>query len=315
MALSLFAPAKINLFLAVTGRRPDGFHELISLVAPLQWGDTLTLDPRPGATADTLECSDPEVPADASNLVLKAAAAFRRRGDAATPPVHFHLRKEIPAGAGLGGGSSDAAAALRGLNQLAAHPLSPEDLRACAAETGSDVPLFLENAPVIMRGRGEKVEIISETARADLRGRELLVFKPPFGISTAWAYGRLREQGAQWYLPAAAAENKIASWLAAPTWETLPLENNLEYPAFAKFAALPVFARGIAGTLPTPVPDERQRQRLFCTAGTHQPARRHCGSHPPSLGPCRIDPRDPLGWLRHSGEVGPYPAGSDQRNR
>jgi 4-diphosphocytidyl-2-C-methyl-D-erythritol kinase len=240
MALSLFAPAKINLFLSVTGRRADGFHELISLVAPLQWGDTLTLEPRSGAEGDTLECSDPEVPADGTNLVLKAAVAFRRRGDTGTPPIHFQLRKEIPAGAGLGGGSSDAAAALRGLNQLAAHPLAAEDLRAGAAETGSDVPLFLENAPVIMRGRGEKVAILPEPARAALRGRALLVFKPPFGISTAWAYGRLREQGEQWYVPATAAENKIAAWLAAPAWETLPLENNLEYPAFGKFAALPV---------------------------------------------------------------------------
>jgi 4-diphosphocytidyl-2-C-methyl-D-erythritol kinase len=239
MALSLFAPAKINLFLAVTGRRPDGFHELVSLVAPLQWGDTLTLDPRPGTAADSLECTDPEVPADSSNLVLKAAAAFRRRGSTAAPPIHFHLRKEIPAGAGLGGGSSDAAAALRGLNQLAPRSLGPEDLRACAAEVGSDVPLFLESAPIIMRGRGEKVESLPAAACAALRGRELLVFKPPFGISTAWAYGCLREHGPPWYLPAAPADEKLAAWLSAPAWETLPLENNLEFPAFAKFAALP----------------------------------------------------------------------------
>jgi 4-diphosphocytidyl-2-C-methyl-D-erythritol kinase len=239
MALSLFAPAKINLYLAVTGRRPDGYHELISLVAPVDWGDTLTLDPRPAATADSLECTDPAVPADASNLVLQAAAAFRRRGNAGAPPIHFHLRKEIPAGAGLGGGSSDAAAALRGLNQLAPRPLAPDDLRACAAETGSDVPLFLENAPVIMRGRGEEVAALPAAARAVLRGRELLVFKPPFGISTAWAYGRLREHGPRWYVPAAAAEEKLGAWLSVPAWESLPLENNLEYPAFAKYAALP----------------------------------------------------------------------------
>ncbi|HTB64353.1 MAG TPA: 4-(cytidine 5'-diphospho)-2-C-methyl-D-erythritol kinase [Opitutales bacterium] len=253
MPLSVFAPAKINLFLAITGRRGDGFHELISLVAPLEWGDTLTLDGRPNATADSLECSDPEVPADASNLVLKAAAAYRKRGGSGAPFVHFILKKEIPHGAGLGGGSSDAAAALRGLNQLAPQPLNANDLRACAAEVGSDVPLFLENSAIIMRGRGEVVEVLSNAARDALRGRELIVFKPPFGIATAWAYGRLRERGADWYVPAAAAENTMGAWLGGPTWATLPLENNLEYPAFEKYTALPVL-----------LDELRQRFQLRC---------------------------------------------------
>jgi 4-diphosphocytidyl-2-C-methyl-D-erythritol kinase len=238
--LQLFAPAKINLFLAITGRRADGFHDLISLAAPLEWGDTLSLAPSPGALADTLACDFPGVPVDATNLVLKAAVSFRQRAGAGVPFVHFTLVKDVPAGAGLGGGSSDAATALRGLNQLAAHPLSPADLRACAAEVGSDVALFLDNAPVVMRGRGEQVAALPPASQAALRGRELLVFKPPFGVATAWAYGRLRERGTEWYLPAAAAEQKLSTWLAAPSWETLPLENNLEHPVFEKYAALPV---------------------------------------------------------------------------
>ncbi|HVU39243.1 MAG TPA: 4-(cytidine 5'-diphospho)-2-C-methyl-D-erythritol kinase [Opitutales bacterium] len=242
--LSLFAPAKINLFLAITGRRPDGFHDLISLVVPLQWGDTLILEPRAGAGADTLACDYPGVPVDASNLVLKAAAAFRQRAARAEiPPMHFLLRKAVPAGAGLGGGSSDAAAALLGMNQLAAHPLRPAELRACAAGVGSDVALFIEQAPLVMRGRGEQIELLPAAARAVLANRELLVFKPPFGIATAWAYARLRERGADWYVPADAAEKQLAAWLAAPRWATLPLENNLEFPAFEKYAALPVLLR------------------------------------------------------------------------
>jgi 4-diphosphocytidyl-2-C-methyl-D-erythritol kinase len=236
----VFAPAKINLTLAVTGRRADGFHELISLVGLLDWGDTLWLETRSAAGADTLVCDAPDVPTDAANLVLRAAAAFRRRAGAdAPPPVRFDLRKEIPAGAGLGGGSSDAAAALRGLNQIAARPLSPVALRACAAETGSDVPLFLENRPVVMRGRGERVEALGEKAAAALPGG-VLIFKPPFGVSTAWAYGRLKERGDAWYIPAAEAEARLAAWFAAPAWSNLPLENNLENPVFEKFAALPV---------------------------------------------------------------------------
>jgi 4-diphosphocytidyl-2-C-methyl-D-erythritol kinase len=239
-SLCVFAPAKINLFLAVTGRRADGFHDLISLVAPLDWGDTLWLDPQSSAGADTLTCDHPEVPTDASNLVLKAAAAFRQHAGTGAPAVHFTLLKEVPAGAGLGGGSSDAAAALRGLNQLATRPLSRGDLLTCAAQVGSDVPLFLEGAAVVMRGRGEINNPLPPVAREILRGRELLVFKPPFGVPTAWAYRALREHGADWYLPAASTEESLSRWLAAPTWATLPLGNNLELPVFQKYAALPV---------------------------------------------------------------------------
>jgi len=239
-SLCVFAPAKINLFLAVTGRRDDGFHDLISLVAPLDWGDTLWLDPLAGSSADTLACAHPDVPTDSSNLVLKAAAAFRQHLGTGPPFVHFTLQKSVPAGAGLGGGSSDAAAALRGLNQLAARPLSPVELHACAAETGSDVPLFLEGAAVVMRGRGEINEPLPSTARAVLRGREILIFKPPFGVPTAWAYRQLRDHGAPWYVPAATAEAQLARWLAEPVWATLPLGNNLEFPVFEKYAALPV---------------------------------------------------------------------------
>ena len=241
----VFAPAKLNLFLAITGKRADGFHDLVSVVTPLAMGDWLTLEARMEAKEDSLECGQADVPVDASNLVLKAAAAYRKRAgallDGRGPPwVHFKLEKETPAGAGLGGGSSDAAAALRGLNELAERPTGAEELRACAAEVGSDVPLFLENGPVVMRGRGELVEKMEEKAAAVLRGREVVVFKPTFSVATAWAYKRLKERGAEWYVPAEKAERQLAGWLAAPSWETLPLENNLERPVFEKYAALPV---------------------------------------------------------------------------
>jgi 4-diphosphocytidyl-2-C-methyl-D-erythritol kinase len=240
MRVREFAPAKLNLFLAITGRRADGYHELVSVVTPLAMGDSLTLEAKVEGV-DTLACAMPEVPTDASNLVLKAAAAYRKRAGAEAPgPVHFILEKETPAGAGLGGGSSDAAAALRGMNQLAKRPLAAESLHDCAAEVGSDVPLFLAGVPVVMRGRGELVEPLGEKVAAALRGRDVLVFKPTFGVSTAWAYGRLKERGAEWYVPAEKAEGQLAKWAAAPTWETLPLENNLELPVFEKYLALPV---------------------------------------------------------------------------
>ena len=122
-ALTIFAPAKLNLFLAITGRRADGFHDLVSVVAPVDVGDTL----RVTGVADgkfALSCDDAAVPVDETNLVLKAARAFGR-ATGWTGGARFGLEKRIPVGAGLGGGSSDAVAALRGLNALAGEPLGP----------------------------------------------------------------------------------------------------------------------------------------------------------------------------------------------
>ena len=256
----VFAPAKINLFLAVTGQRVDGFHDLVSVVAPLAWGDTLWIesgerkaesekrkaengevqsDTAMSGDGITLECDDARVPRDGTNLIVKAARLFREAAGGCEP-VHFRLEKRIPLGAGLGGGSSDATAALRGLDLLAGHPLAPTALAGLAARVGSDCALFLHGAPVVMRGRGERVEALPAAAAARLRGRRMLVFKPDFGIGTPWAYQRLAAEAPAGYVPAAEAEARLVAWLADPAApaEAL-LGNNLERPAFAKFMALP----------------------------------------------------------------------------
>jgi 4-diphosphocytidyl-2-C-methyl-D-erythritol kinase len=232
-------PAKLNLFLAITGRRADGFHELVSVVAPVEFGDTLAVEP---AADFSLTCDDPAVPADGSNLVLKAAQAFRRAtgwGGGA----RFALTKRIPAGAGLGGGSSNAATALRALNGLAGGLLAPAALARVAAEVGSDCALFLAGGPVVMRGRGERVEPLPAAAAAKLRGRPVLIFKPGFAIATPWAYAQLAAQTKGAYSLAAAAEARVAAFVqavaAGATGEEL-LANDLERAAFAKFIALPV---------------------------------------------------------------------------
>jgi 4-diphosphocytidyl-2-C-methyl-D-erythritol kinase len=236
--LVLAAPAKVNLLLAITGRRPDGFHDLVSVVATLDLADTLEAAP---AAAMALTCDDPELPAGADNLVLRAAAAFQRE-TGWTGGVAFRLRKRIPAGAGLGGGSSDAVAALRALNELAPpdRRLGRPGLIRLAAELGSDCPLFLAEGPVVLRGRGEQVEPLSPAEAARLRGRRLLVFKPAFGIATPWAYARLAAGAPGSYWPAADAEAWLARWRADPAApaEAL-LRNSMEAPAFAKFPALP----------------------------------------------------------------------------
>lgn len=236
MSVTIFSPAKLNLFLAITGRRADGFHELVSVVAPLAWGDSLTIE---SATEFSLTCDDPAVPVDGSNLVLKAASAFRAR-TGWTGGAKFVLQKRIPMGAGLGGGSSNAAAALRGLNQMAGGVLDASELSEVAANVGSDCPLFLHGGPVIMRGRGEKIESLPDVGAAKLRARDVLVFKPAFGISTPWAYGRLAARAPASYLPPDVAEARLAAWLKDPGAEAEDLLfNNMEPPAFEKFVALP----------------------------------------------------------------------------
>ncbi len=240
--MSVFAPAKLNLYLAVTGRRTDGFHDLVSLVVPLDYGDTLGLEPaRGGGGADELECAAPGVPTDASNLVLKAAAAWRAAGGRA-PWQRFVLEKRTPAGAGMGGGSSDAVAALRGLQELADTPLPAAALGPLAAALGSDCPLFLGGWPTIMRGRGERLEALAPQERSRLAGQRVLVCRPGFGIDTPWAYGRLAAGAPGSYLAAEEAEARLAAWRKGEIGLEELLANSFERVVFAKFAALPALA-------------------------------------------------------------------------
>ena len=228
------AHAKLNLSLAITGRRADGFHELISLVAPIALADTLTLDVgRPLG----LTCDDASLPVDGSNLVLKAAAAYVKRRPSA-PIGHFHLTKKVPHGAGLGGGSSDAAAALRLLDQASGDPIGLEVLETLAAEVGSDCPFFVRGQAAVMRGRGERLEILPLAARAALAGRKVVLVKPPFGVPTPEAYALLAKAGK--YRPAAQAEAELAAWIAQPAADPSVLGNDLAAPVFAKYLALPV---------------------------------------------------------------------------
>lgn len=236
----VFSPAKLNLFLAVTGRRSDGFHDLVSVAAPLEFGDEIEAGSgeQGAGSRFTLECDDPAVPVDGGNLILKAAEAYAA-ASGWTGAVHFKLTKRIPMGAGLGGGSSNAVAALRALNELAGGRLAEAELERLAAGLGSDCVLFLRNAPVVMRGRGERVEALAEAAVARLRGRRVLVFKPSFGVSTPWAYGRMVARGTD-YLPAAEAEARLAAWVAGNAPADALLFNNMEPAVFEKYRALPL---------------------------------------------------------------------------
>jgi 4-diphosphocytidyl-2-C-methyl-D-erythritol kinase len=185
---SVIAPAKVNLTLAVLGKRSDGYHDIASVAAKITLYDGLDLETGVGP-AIRIECSDPAVPTDGRNLVWRAAESLPV-GARQREPLRIRLFKRIPVGAGLGGGSSDAAAALLALTRRWGVAL-PE-LMSVAARLGSDVPLFLHPGAVSARGRGEAVE----PAALPWRGWLVLVI-PPFGVSTAevykhWSAGSIR---------------------------------------------------------------------------------------------------------------------------
>lgn len=183
------APCKINLHLSVGQRRGDGFHGIESIFVPLALSDTLHFE-RCGAGEDTLsvrwETAEQPI-ASEENLVAKAVALFRSRTDFA-PALRIRLDKRIPAGAGLGGASSDAASTLLAMNQLAGQPLCADEMREMAAVLGSDVPFFLSNGAAFVSGRGERVESVKPPE--DLW---VLLVKPPFSSDTAAAYRLLDE--------------------------------------------------------------------------------------------------------------------------
>lgn len=233
-------PAKLNLYLAVTGRREDGYHDVVSLVVTLDYGDTLTVIRAEDGAGFAMKSDDATLPVDGTNLVLRAAAAFAGatgwRGGAS-----FALEKRVPAGAGLGGGSSDAAGALWALNTMAGRPLAGAALREVAATVGSDCPLFLGETPAVMRGRGERLDVVAGALRRRLAGQRVLVFKPSFGVNTAWAYRALAARAPGSYVTAEEAEAGIARWgeVARRPWGEL-LFNSFEAVVADKYPAIPV---------------------------------------------------------------------------
>jgi len=181
--LSLKSPAKINWFLKVLGLRDDGFHEIRSLMQKVSLYDVLTFSPSNDLTLQT----DFPIPVE-KNLVYRAALLMRETCGTDKGAL-MTLKKNIPAGAGLGGGSGNAATALLGLNRLWALNLPLTDLCSIAEQLGSDVPFFLYGAVASSGGRGEKI-----TARVVKKSINMLLVKPPFPVSTAWVYGELRSR-------------------------------------------------------------------------------------------------------------------------
>ncbi len=250
MGLERRSGCKINLLLNILGKRPDGFHELETVIHPIPVYDLLSF--AQASRGVELTCSHPTLPTDSQNLVYRAATRFleaaRIRGG-----VRVHLEKEIPLAAGLGGGSGNAAATLLGLNELFGDPLCPEELQGLAVGLGSDVPFFLQLRPALGTGRGECIQPL-EPFRAFEHAAILLVY-PGFGISTAWTYQQLARYPAALSGRPGRAQQLVSSLQGPdPKAAALGFYNSLEPPALQKYPLLQLFqeffrAEGALGTL------------------------------------------------------------------
>lgn len=180
-SVTLQSPAKINVTLRVGPRRDDGFHDLQSLVVPIDFCDTIHFE-RLETPGVRLVCDDDSIPTDETNLIVRAAEVWATETGSELA-LSVRLTKRIPVGAGFGGGSSNAAMTLLALNQMADDRLPLELLERHAAKVGSDVPLFLTKRPAIIRGRGELVEPVP----LDVAGYVVLIL-PEFGCATKDVY-------------------------------------------------------------------------------------------------------------------------------
>ncbi|QXD15878.1 4-(cytidine 5'-diphospho)-2-C-methyl-D-erythritol kinase [Rhodocaloribacter litoris] len=230
MLLERLAPAKINLGLHVLCRRPDGYHDLETVFLRIGWADRLAA--RPGADL-RMTCSDPALPTDERNLCVKAARALQR-AFGVTHGAALHLEKHVPYGAGLGGGSSDAAATLLLLSDLWDLDAPPDRLHALAAGLGSDVPFFLGPEAAFATGRGEHLTPLMDPATGTPYRFPfaLVVAVPPVHVATVEAYRLVRPRATgRPDLRAVVTSNDLARWRAE-------LVNDFEAPVMAAFPGI-----------------------------------------------------------------------------
>ena len=218
-----FPNAKINLGLNIVQRRPDGYHNIETIFFPIPLTDVLEIVPADGETTLTCYGNQVDCPPE-KNLVMKAYRLLQSRHD--LPPVAMHLYKHIPDGAGLGGGSSDAAHALRMLNAMFGLDISDSDLAALAASLGADCAFFIYNRPMMATGIGD----VLSPVEVELKGKTLLLVKSPVGVDTSTANSRVVPS-----VPTANLLHTIARPVEA--WDGL-LVNDFEPSVFAALPQL-----------------------------------------------------------------------------
>jgi len=266
MDLTVRSPAKINWTLRIIQRREDGFHELESLVSALTLYDELAFSPTPGS-GFSLTCDVAGIPVDKRNLIVQAAELLSAKAPNACG-MTCHLTKRIPVGGGLGGGSSNAAAALKALNRLWSLDLPRERLVSLASRLGSDVPFFLYESSAVIRGRGEQVEPI----QLGWRHWIVLLF-PGFSVPTASVYKAWRPSGASndrrgavldqvdGDVSAAERMRRAYNMLEAPAMQVAPALQGLVEHATA-LAGRPVRVSGSGSTLFTAFDMQTDAQRF-----------------------------------------------------
>ncbi len=270
-ALTLRAPAKVNLFLEIAARRPDGYHELRTLLVAVSLFDALTFAPARGTIR--LSCTDPKLGTGPENLIVRAAETLRRH-TGTTAGAAIGLTKRIPVAAGLGGGSSDAATALIGLNRLWKLGLGRDELTGLAATLGSDVAFFLRPPAAWCTGRGEDVTPVLMESRL-----HLVLACPPFGLSTADVYGRVAVPAK----PASGAAMKNA--VRAGDVEAIGrrLHNRLQEPAVALRSELTDWLGQLAAQRPLGQMVSGSGSTVFALARDAADARRIAAAVRPSM--------------------------------
>jgi 4-diphosphocytidyl-2-C-methyl-D-erythritol kinase len=264
------ASAKLNLSLRVLGRRDDGFHDIESLMVRLpKLADELEFSE---VAKFSFTCDDPTVPGDEGNLVIKALRAYEAAAQTECR-IAIHLKKSIPHGAGLGGGSSDAAATLLALDQLHDGKLGTSRLIELAAGIGSDVPFFLGDAAMRVSGRGERLESVNPPPALPI-----LLLKPSFGVPTPEAYRHWLDS------------QEIPGIRYAPQIiDGLELVNDLERPVFAKHRFLAELKQWLLRR-------EEVRAALLCGSGSTMFAVLHAGADAAQLARCARHELDPALW-------------------
>jgi len=243
--LTLFSPSKINLFLRIIRRRPDGFHDLGSLFQTTAFGDVLefTAHPPGSSECDTMECDMKGVPLDGSNLVMRALALMRARTGAAEGKYfHVNLIKKVPAQGGLGGGSGNAATAMFGFNELLDRPATNAQMVEWSAELGSDITFFLSRGTAYCTGRGEILRPVPPVATS---GTAVCIVKPKIGLSTPAVFKQLNYDELSEVDP----EDLLGKFLEeGPGTNVENYVNDLEPPAFRVLPELAELKRELEGS-------------------------------------------------------------------
>nr|GEY22343.1 4-(cytidine 5'-diphospho)-2-c-methyl-d-erythritol kinase 1 [Tanacetum cinerariifolium] len=227
--LSLFSPCKINVFLRITDKRPDGFHDLASLFHVISLGDKIKFSLSPSKTTDRLSTNVPGIPLDERNLIIKALNLYRKK-TGSDKFFWVHVDKKVPTGAGLGGGSSNAATALWAANQFSGCLATEQELQEWSGEIGSDVPFFFSNGAAYCTGRGEVVQDIPSPVPFDL---PMVLIKPPEACSTAEVYKHFRLDVSSTADPLALLEKISKNGISQDV-----CVNDLEPPAFEVLPSL-----------------------------------------------------------------------------